>query len=251
MGNLVLAKGTKFLWGDGGAGAVKATKTHGTTTAELVFTAKTAGTGGNSITVAIVNPGGTAALSVSVTGSAITINAGVSSGSIISTANDVIAKIYQTAAAAALVDVTTGSTGLGVVAALAAANLTGGSNSAEVFADIPRVGDISFDRGSFSQSDVSSHSTSGNEPEMLNDAFKSPASISFAMSFDNTDAGHLALESDFFANTVRNAKLVPPAGGGSTATFSGQIMSLGAAYPVKGVITRDVKISINGSLTWA
>jgi hypothetical protein len=101
---------------------------------DMKFTAKAPGTGGNSITVAYVDPSANdATLSVSVTGSAITVNLATSSeGAITSTAAQIKAAIEASAAANALVAVAhhTGNDGSGVVIALAATNLTGGANLA-------------------------------------------------------------------------------------------------------------------------
>lgn len=244
-----LAKGTKFKWGDGGAGAAKAVKSHGSTDSNVTFTAVDAGTLGNSITVALTNPGGTADLAVTVVGTAISIALGVSSGSIVSKANDVIAGIYQSADARALVDAASDGDGTGVVTALTTTALSGGTNDAEAFADLPGVGDISLDPGSYSQLDVTSHSSPGPQPEMLNEAFTSAGSASFSLQWDAANAGHLALEADFDANTQRNAQIVPPTGAGQTRSFLAQVMSFGESYPVKGVVTRDVQINIIGSVT--
>ncbi len=244
-----LAKGTKFYWGDGGAGAAKATKSHGSGDSNVTFEAVSAGTSGNSITVALTNPGGTADLSVTVVDTAITIALGVSTGTIVSTANDVIAGVYKSTAARALVNASSTGDGTGLVTALVSTALSGGTNSAEVFYDIPGVGDISLNPGSYSQLDVSSHSSTGPQPEMLNEAFTSPGTASFSMYWDETNAGHLALEADYIANTARNAKIDPVAGGGKTRSFVAQVANIGESYPVKGAIMRDVTIQIQGNIT--
>jgi hypothetical protein len=248
----VLAKGTKILWGDGGAGAVKATLSHGSSAANLTLTAKAAGTGGNSITLTIVNPGGTAALSVSVSTNAITVNAQTSSGSIVSTANDIIAAIFASAAASALVVPSSTGAGTGVVAALSSTALSGGANSAEVFHDLPNIGDITLNPGEYPREDVSSHSSPGPNPEMINSAFTSEASASFTINYEPGDNGHDALEADFDSNTTRNAKLVPPVGSGlPTRTFQAQVSSMPEAYPVRGVMTRAVSLSITSAIVKA
>lgn len=98
---------------------------------DLKFTAKTAGTGGNAITVAYIDPSANdAVLAISVVGSAITVNLATSSeGAITSTAADILAAIEADEEASALVTVTNAGsdTGAGVVTALAAASLTGGT----------------------------------------------------------------------------------------------------------------------------
>lgn len=97
---------------------------------DLVFTAVTKGPRGNDITVRYVDPGAaSAALSVSVSGSAITVNLATNAGSAItSTAAQVKAAIDAKAEAAALVTVANAAAndGSGVVTALAATNLAGG-----------------------------------------------------------------------------------------------------------------------------
>lgn len=95
---------------------------------DLDFTAKVKGTSGNSITIALVDPGvETATESVAVVGSAITVTLR-SVSSVLSTAAQVKAAIEASAAAAALVTVAnkSGNDGTGNVIALAATALSGG-----------------------------------------------------------------------------------------------------------------------------
>ncbi|MBP9897468.1 MAG: hypothetical protein KBF28_03790 [Gemmatimonadales bacterium] len=97
---------------------------------DLDITAVTAGADGNDITVAYIDPGANnAALSVSVTGTAITVNLATGGGgAITSTAADVDAAIDALPAAAALVTPANkaANDGSGVVIAMAAAPLVGG-----------------------------------------------------------------------------------------------------------------------------
>ncbi len=99
---------------------------------DLVYTAKSRGVGGNSITVQYVDPAAaSAALSVSVTGSAITVNLATDGSSVItSTADDVAAAVAASTPANALVSVAdkTGNDGTGVVTALAVTPLTTGTD---------------------------------------------------------------------------------------------------------------------------
>ena len=100
---------------------------------DLVFTALVAGDDGNLITIAYVDPAGNdQVLGVVVTGTDIVVNLATGgAGAITSTANDIIGKIYATAAASALVDVTraAANTGAGVVTALAQTPLAGGDEA--------------------------------------------------------------------------------------------------------------------------
>ncbi len=103
------------------AGATAATLTTGRSAinTEIVFTAASTGTAGNTITINLVDPGGeTQALAVAVAGQAITVSLATDvSGAITSTAEDVIDAVNADAPAAALVTAAHGgaSTGLGVV----------------------------------------------------------------------------------------------------------------------------------------
>jgi hypothetical protein len=116
----------------GGAPAVAAVLTTALTGVnnDLTFLAKTAGTAGNSITVALVATGNDTPLSVDVASSAITVNLATGSGgAVTSTATEVRNAINVDAEAAALItaSLAPGNSGSGVVTALSAANLAGGA----------------------------------------------------------------------------------------------------------------------------
>lgn len=97
----------------------------------LTWTAKTPGTDGNSITIAVIDPtGNNVALSVAVTGTDIVVTCATDgSSAITSTAAQVKAAIEASAAASALVSVAhkSTSTGAAAVVAVAETHLSGGS----------------------------------------------------------------------------------------------------------------------------
>lgn len=101
---------------------------------DMTFTAKVGGTGGNAITVALVDPGGNnAALAVTVSELAISVSLATGpAGAITSTAAQVVAALNADATAKMLITaaVKVGDAGTGVVTALGAANLTGGDSAA-------------------------------------------------------------------------------------------------------------------------
>lgn len=114
----------------GGVGASLTTNLAGANN-DLVFTAGQAGTGGNAVTIAYVNPGtANAALGVTVAGNAITVNLATTAvaGTIASTAAQVKAAVNAHSAASALVTaaLADNNDGTGVVTALTATNLAGG-----------------------------------------------------------------------------------------------------------------------------
>lgn len=96
----------------------------------ILYTAKEAGTAGNSIRVRHVDPGGTSAtLSVSVSDTDITVNLGRSGGALSSDADAVVDAVNASTPAAALVSASSAvgdSNGDGIVAAVAYTNLAGG-----------------------------------------------------------------------------------------------------------------------------
>lgn len=125
----------------------RATKTTGVigNNNAILWSANRRGTAGNSITVALVDPSANnAALSVSVTGTAITVNLATSgAGAITSTAAQVIAAIEASEAASALVEVANAgaSTGAAAVAAVAAGPLSGGADNGQLKAHDPEATD--------------------------------------------------------------------------------------------------------------
>ena len=99
---------------------------------DLVFTAKTSGVVGNSITITLVDPGAVGDESCAVVGTDITVTLGNSAVPAIDTTAAVLkALIEATPAAHALVSVThkAGNNGTGIVTALAKTALAGGAHS--------------------------------------------------------------------------------------------------------------------------
>jgi hypothetical protein len=123
-------------WGAFGTVATASLSTNLTgTNNDLTYTAKAGApdyAAGNAVTVRYVVAGNNTALSVSVTGSAITVNVATDGvGAATSTAAQVRTAVLASAPAVALlasVENKTGNDGTGVVTALAATNLAGGQN---------------------------------------------------------------------------------------------------------------------------
>lgn len=97
----------------------------------ILWTASAEGTAGNSVSITLSNPGGTGDISVSVSGSDITITLARTSGTITSTAQDVIDAVKAYGPAVALVRPRNadGSDGTGLVEAVSKTNLSGGSDT--------------------------------------------------------------------------------------------------------------------------
>jgi hypothetical protein len=100
---------------------------------DLTYTATQLGTPGNSVTITYVVAGVSTPLSVTVAGNAITVNVATNAGSAAtSTATQVRDAVRANAAAAQLVgvDLAAGNDGTGVVAAMGATPLAGGTSIA-------------------------------------------------------------------------------------------------------------------------
>jgi hypothetical protein len=108
----------------------RATRTLLAGNSSLTYIARTPGTGGNAITIAYVVAGNNTPLSVTVAGNAITVNVATGAGgAATSTANDVARAVNFSATAGPLVwaENAAASDGTGVVSAVAATALTGGT----------------------------------------------------------------------------------------------------------------------------
>lgn len=103
---------------------------------DLVFTAKTAGKGGDDITIEYEDPAADHTLSVDVNGTDIKVTLGYSGGAIDSKASDVKNIIETTPAAANLVsvDFAAGNSGADLVTAMAQTPLAGGKDGTEAVA---------------------------------------------------------------------------------------------------------------------
>lgn len=98
---------------------------------DLTFTAKDAGAEGSQASIRYVVAGVSTPLSVTVSGRAVTVNVATDGASAAtSTANQVLAAVNASPAASAVLTaaLATGSSGVGVVAALSATNLAGGAD---------------------------------------------------------------------------------------------------------------------------
>lgn len=95
---------------------------------DIFLFAKYPGLAGNAVTLTIVVAGNNTPISVSVTGTAITVNAATGSGgAVVSTGRDVVRALNHTVSSRTLVTaaIASGNTGDGIVTALGATSLTG------------------------------------------------------------------------------------------------------------------------------
>ncbi len=109
---------------------------------DLKFTARKSGVDGNSVRVAYLNPGGTGALSISVSGNDISVTVRRTSGTINSTALEIMDAMWSDLNVLSLlgnIAPASGNDGTGVVTAFALTNLSGGTVTASMTIDNLRI----------------------------------------------------------------------------------------------------------------
>jgi len=230
-----------------GADAVKATKTKGTGDAKIVFTAKTAGVAGNGISVAVVNPGGTSAPSVSVDGLAITINAGVTSDVIDSDVNEIIAAVYASAAAAALIDVTNGDgDGTSNIVAFAAENLASGADATHTYEEIPGLGDVTIPGLNRGTVDFTNHGSTSGYAEVVKSAVKEVRELSAPINFDPANSIHQALKAAELSDDPVSMQFVFTVAGLDFQS-SALVLDIPLENAVRGIFKTTMKLVLTGA----
>lgn len=247
------AYGTVLKRGDGGVGAgAKATRTVGTGNSALRITAKEYGTDGNAISFSVVVSGNNTPLTIGVVGNAITINAATGAGgAATSTVNDIVAALYATPAAVALVDSdNTAGDGTGVIAAASSAALSGGSLGAEVFTTVDGVKSLTGPSFSMETIDATHHTSASNYREVL-PSFLTGGEVSFDLLYDPGDSQHEGILTDFESRVLRNFQLVYPDAGNMTHSFAAYISGAEVTAPIDDALMLSVTLAITGPVTRA
>jgi len=231
-----------------GTEPVKATLSIGTANAVVAFTAVKGGAGGNGISVAFVSPGtGTQSLGIVVTGKAIVVNLAYAASAITSTANDIIAAILADPAASALVTAGPGAgTGVTVVGAASAANLTGGTNGSAVYALIPGIGDIEIPGMGRASDDITSHSSAEGFAEYLKSKVKDGRSITFPINYDPSNVVHQQLKLAEASDDPSRFRFEYPYTGGDFENDA-LVLNFSTSSPVRGVFTGSIEMQLTGA----
>lgn len=237
-----------------GVDGIKASYTHGTSNSQLVFTAKAAGVAGNSASVILVDAGAGNPTTVSVAGQEITVSLRNSAG-IVATANEVIAAIYETATAAAIIDATNGAgNGSGIVTVLVETFLAGGTDSTSTFTDIPGLGDITLPDAVTELIDVTSHSSPAVSgvvyAEYAQSKVVDPPEMEIPMMWwDNANTTHALLRSLRLAGTSEKFRIRFADGEGGDSEWAAIVRSVPRNMPVKGVTTASITLKFTGAPT--
>ena len=244
--------GTLLKRGDGGTpGAVKAEYEFGSGDSSILFRAVTAGTGGNSITVVLVESGNSTPLSVSVVSNAITVNLETDGGgSAVSTVNDVISKIYQTAAASALVDALYGDSGdgTGVVVAATVQNLANGAAGTEAFTLVPGVLDLNGPNMTKDFIDTSDMDVTNRFRTYIS-GLRDGGQISGELNWNPSHAQHQGMQDDFDNDTLRNWTITWR--DGTVCTLAAEVESLEITSAIDAQIKRSFTLKISGEPSFA
>lgn len=243
--------GTKLLRGDGGVGAgAKATKTIGTSNQQVLYTAKTAGTAGNSIQTAHVNPGNNGVLAVAVVGTTITVTLATDSGgTVTSTASDVVDAVNQSAAASALVLATNGAgNGSGLAVAGAASALSGGTNGTEVFEEVAEVTNISGPDEALELIDATHMGSPGARREYIPSLLDS-GEVQLDLNFLPADSNQGGLRADLNNRVRRNFKLVWTDTGTTTYSFAAYVTAHSKSAQIDDKLTASVTLKITGDIS--
>ena len=242
--------GTRLYRGDGGVGsAVKASRTIGAADTQVVYTAVQAGTGGNNISVAQVVSGNSTPLTVNVVGNTITVNLATDGGGLAtSRANDVVAAIYDSTAARALVDASNGAgNGTGVAVAGAAGNLAGGTAGVELFTEIAEITNLGGPDETLELIDATHMGSPGGRREFI-PSLKDSGEVTLDLNFLPGDANQNGLRQDLIDRVRRTFKLVWTDLALTTYTFSGYVTSHTKSAAIDDKLTASVTIKITGDI---
>lgn len=225
-----------------GEDAVKASLTDGTSDQQIVFTAKTAGTAGNSISVEVIDD---TDLEVTVVGQAISIEVDVE----VHTVNDVIAAIYANADAAALIDATSGAgDGTGFITALTETNLSGGAAATHTYQVIQGIGDIDLPGLGRTKIDFTSHSSPGGFAEYEKGKVRDGRDFTIPLNYDPADAVHIALKAAEASDDPVVMQFIFPNG---DENYESEVLVLNfpASGPVRDKLMANVECCMTGQPT--
>lgn len=242
--------GTQLLRGDGGAGsAVAAARTIGAANTQVVYTAVTPGTQGNNISVAQIVAGNNTPLSVNVVGNAITVNLETDGGGAsASTANDVVAAIFDSAAARALVNASNGAgDGTGLAVAGAAANLAGGTAGVEQFTPVAEITNISGPDETLELIDATHMGSPGARREFIPSLLDS-GEVTLDLNFLPSDTNQNGLRQDMNNRVKRNFQIVWTDLATTTYTFAGYVTNHTKSAQIDDKLSASVTIKVTGDI---
>jgi hypothetical protein len=248
-------KGTTLFVGDGGLGAaVAASKTIGTVNQQLKVVALVPGTSGNSKTFGIIVAGNSTAYSQVITPTSVLINSATDSGGVATTTPlQAIANLYADAVFRANFNANLGTgNGSGVLLAGAAAVLTGGTNSGELFKAIVDVKSIDGPKRERQFLDGTNLGSPGGYEEMI-PHFNSSGEIGMTLQWIPEDTStHQRLETLQESAALANWFIGFPGIGGSIIrydAFQAYVKNFSPKADSGSILTADCTLQRSGPIS--
>lgn len=238
--------------GDGGVGAgVQASRTIGTSNQQIIIYAKTAGVAGNSRTCEIIVSGNSTPFSLSVSATNVTITSATDGGGLATTTvNEALYQLMQNDTFALLWEATRGAgNGTGVVVAAASANLSGGTDGAEIFTTVAEVKSISGPNMSAQIIDVTNFYSANNTREYIS-SWIDPGELTFGCNFLPANATQQGLVTDMQNRTRRNYTLTWSDAAATVCSMAGLVTSFGITNQLDAALEANVTIKLTGFPTW-
>lgn len=235
--------------GDGVDG-IKSSKAVGSGSSGFVLYAQKVGALGDNITITLTDPlGNNQSLSVSVSGTDIDVSLATNgSGTITSTALDVITAINQRKDSASLVEAKPNTVGSGgVVSAAAQASLAGGALSTHTFTAIANLRDFNHNSGTTGVVDATTADSPDSTAETV-PGFLSAGTFDFTIVFDPDDATVDTIEAYRRSRITKRWRFTLNDASRTSFEFNGFVSDLGLAVPLQDVVTRSCQIAISGAL---
>jgi len=246
--------GTKVYFSDGGStNGVKASKTIGLTDQQVLYTAKTGGTGGNTLQVAHLNGGNSQSLAVNVAGSVINVSLATDgSGVVTSTASDVVDAVNQHASASLLVLATNGvGNGSGLAIAAAAAALSGGTNGAVTWSELGEITDVPGIGASHRTDEVTHMSSPNGWAEHIGLGVKEQKAFTLALNFVADDTQQILLYQTRIASGDKNTyKIVFTDELATGLVFDAIVSDTDMGHPRDGKADASYQFQPTGEPTW-
>lgn len=237
--------GTILKRGDGGTKA-SLTTDSGTAAKKIVWEARATGTGGNSISVDLDGSGTHTSTTVSVVSNAITVLLKSSSGTPSALASEVVAAIRASVAASALVKVTLGGDGTGIVSDAGPTSLAGGV--AEAFSAVAEVNNISGPSEALETIDVT-HLTSPSARREFIASLLDSGECSFDLNFLPSDANQSGVRNDLSNRVRRRWQIVYTDESLTTAEFDAFVTSWEPSAQVDDKLGVSAGLKVTGPVT--
>lgn len=113
------------------------------------------------------------------------------------------------------------------------------------FADIAEIMDVTGPEISQEIVDATHMGSADGYAEQIAVGIRAAGDVTFSMNFLLGDSSQADLEADINASALRPFRIILP-GGTQRWAFSGYVRSIGASYPMRDKMVRDVVIAITG-----